>query len=298
MPTSRAGKPKRQFTIPINNSGHGNIPLLGRGVSVYYDLQPPNSWPEQQHPTAQIVIALEPVEAVMKWSLGGHLFSEASTGPHVWIIPPDTPHSAEWKGTAAMLVLYVERDYIRDECGCELTDGALHSLTWLARQDYLITRLCQKFQDLCHRKRSHSGLLTVAGGTVLAALLLQALLTRAGHPFQARGLNDRRLRRVTAYIEAHLREPLSPSLLAQVGGLTEYHFSRMFKASTGMPPMKYVWRCRIHRALQLLETGEWKVVATAAETGFCDQSHLDRKFRKEFGCSPGSVIPSRCASRT
>ena len=124
------------------------------------------------------------------------------------------------------------------------------------------------------------------------ALGLKAHLSRAAlRQSQPAGLAEKRLQRVTAYIDAHLRDPLSRALLAQVGGLTEYHFSRMFKVSTGMPPMQYVWRCRIHCARQLLETGKWKVVAAAAEAGFCDQSHLDRQFRKAFGCSPGSVIP-------
>jgi len=296
MPTSRAGSAPRHFTIPINNSGRGNVPLPGHGVSVYYDLQPSNRWPEQQYPTAKIVIALEPVEALMQWSRDGIRYSEASSGTHVWIIPPDTPHSSEWKGTAAMLVLYVERDFIHDECGCELADGALLSLAVLARQDYLITQLCRKFHDLCHRRRSHSGLLKVAGGTLLAALLLKVQFARNLRPFEQRGLDEKRLRRVTDYIDAHLREPLTRALLANVSGLTECHFSRMFKGSTGFSPMKFVWRCRIHRARQLLETGEWKVVAVAAEAGFFDQSHLDRQFRKEFGCTPGSAIPSRRAS--
>ena len=296
MPISRAVRPQRDFVIPTNNSGRGNGLKEGSGVSVYYDLQPPNSWPEHQHPTAQIVIALESVDAVMQWSHGGHQFYETCTKHHVWIVPPGMPHSAEWKGTAAMLVLYVECDYIREECGCELAHGAVLSLPLLARQDYLITRLCRKFHDLCHGKRSHSGVLTVAGGTLLAALLLKAHFQRVARPEQARGLDKRRLHRITDYIDEHLREPLSRAQLAQVCSLTEHHFSRMFTASTGIPPMRYVWRCRIHRARQLMETGEWKVVATAAETGFCDQSHLDRQFRKEFGCSPGSVIPIRRAS--
>ena len=293
MPTLRAARPQRHFTIPTNNSGRGNVLKEGTGVSVYYDLQPSNSWPEHQHPMTEIVIALEPVEAILNWRHNGRWISEASTVPHVWIVPPNTPHSAEWKGTAAMLVLYVETDYIREECGCDLAEGAVLSLTLLARQDYLITRLCRKFHDLCHCRRSHSGLLTVAGGTLLAALLLKAQFLRIAYPIQKRGLDNRRLQRVTDYIDANLRDRLSRAHLAQVCRLTEHHFSRMFKASTGIPPMKYVWRCRIHRARQLMETGEWKVVAAAAETGFFDQSHLDRQFRKEFGCTPGSVIPTR-----
>jgi transcriptional regulator GlxA family with amidase domain len=61
--------------------------------------------------------------------------------------------------------------------------------------------------------------------------------------------------------------------------------------------MKHVWGFRIHRARQLLETGQFKVAQVAAETGFYDQSHLDRQFRKEFGVSPGSVIPKHLIHR-
>jgi AraC family transcriptional regulator len=294
MPVPRAGKPPKHFTPPANTSGRGNVLKIGRGVSVYNDLQPPNSWPEHQHATAQIIVALDPVETVMHWGSPGRPRSETSMVRHFVVVPPNTPHAMEWKGTGAMLVLFVATGYIRAEFGHALTVGAVHPLAPLTQQDYLVNRLCKKFHELCHGQRSASELLTVAGATLLAPLLLNWHFARtAVKQSRAPSLSEKRLDRVTDHIQAHLRDPLSRQMLARVAGLTEYHFSRMFKASTGLPPIKYVWRCRLQRARELLETGDWKVAAAAAEVGFCDQSHLVRQFRKEFGCSPGSVIPHK-----
>lgn len=290
MLSQPTGDPSKIFKLPATTSGHGETLTVGNSVSFYYDLQPPNVWPEHRHPTVQIVLAFDPIPVVARWQRGGEWITESIETPHVWFVAAETAHASEWKGTSAMLVLYVERSYIREECGCDLTESALCDLARLTRRDYFAGSLCRKFHDLCHGKRSLSRVLVAASGTLLAALLLRGHLCpsrcRLSHE---RGLSDARLLRVTDYIEAHLQESLTRGILARVAGLTEYHFSRMFRISVGMPPMKYVWQCRTHRARQLLETGNWKVAAVAAETGFFDQSHLVRQFRKQFHCAPGSI---------
>lgn len=295
MPTSSVGRQSEShFSIPLNNSGNGNGLAIGRGISVYWDLQPPNTWREHRHPSAQIVIGLDPVDAQLNWGESGRAASVSTLIPHVWIVPHDMPHSATWRRCAAMVVFYVERSYVREECGCDLTEGALLPLAPLIQQDYLVSRLCKRFHELCHRRRGLSELLVIAGATLLTSLILQAYLGRSKSPVTSGGgLSEKYLELVSAYIEQHLREPLSPTLLAQSVHLPVSHFSRRFRISMGSAPMRFVWRYRIHRARQLLETGQWKVSAVAAETGFCDQSHLDRRFRREFNCAPGSVIPKK-----
>lgn len=292
MPSYRFGTTPKYFSLPQNNSGRATILAVGQGVTVYCDLQPPNVWNEHHHPVAQIVVSLDPVSVTLGWRIGNDLREEKTSSPFVWILPPGVPHHLEWSGTAAMLVLYVKPAYIREECGLDLSAATVLPLGPLVQQDYLFARLCDYFRTLCHDPQSRSGLLAVASGTLFTALLLKIQLRgAAAHQSQHAGLSERRLQLVSAYIDNNLRESLTPADLAKVANLTASHFSRKFKISTGLPPMKYVWRCRLHQARRLLETGEWKVASVAAETGFCDQSHLDRQFRREFGCSPGSVIP-------
>lgn len=289
MPIPPGGEPTLHFTKPANNSSHGNVLKVGRGVSAYWDLQPPNSWPEHRHSAAQLVLALDPVDATMTWRAKGHGRRADCTVPHFWYVPPDTPHSAEWRGTSGMLVLYVEQEFIREECGCDLDEGLLFSLAPFIHQDYLVSRICRRFHDLCHRRQHYSDPIALAGALLLAAAVLKSCLSRLEGT--SPGLSARRFDAVADCIEKRMREALTPAILSAAAGLSEHHFSRMFRRSTGTSPMKYVWRCRLHRARQLLETGEWKVAQVAVETGFYDQSHLDRQFRKEFGCTPGAVIP-------
>lgn len=288
------GEPHPSFHVPTNNSGHGNVLKVGRGLSVYVDLQPPYTWIQHQHPTAQIVMALDSLESLMAWLIDGRLHKEECTVPHVWFVPPNTPHSAEWRrNPAAMLVFYPEREFVCEECGHELTQATVLRLAPLAQQDYMIGRFCHKFRELCHRRDSMSEAMIFAGATLLSSAILRACQKK----FEAKGpdkngLSEKRLEVVLGHIDLHPGQELSPAVLAALVGLSEDHFGRMFRRSTGRPTMKYVWRCRLHCARRLLEAGE-KVASVAAELGFCDQSHLDRKFREEFGCSPGSVAPNR-----
>lgn len=281
------------FTAPTNTSGRGISLVVGPGVSVYYDLQPPNLWTEHSHPVTQIVIALDPVRSIMRWSDYDGPREVRCTSPHVWIVAPSILHSVEWKDTGGIIVLYVEPDYVRAECGGDVTQCGVVPLAKASQHDYLIARLCRKFHDLCHAKRIATTTFVAASGALLAPIILRIFLQRSKpRNSGVQHLSDSRLIRITEFIETHIRDPILRRDLARVAGLSEHHFSRAFKATTGIPPMKYLWRCRIYRARQLLETGAWKVASAAAETGFFDQSHLDRQFRKEFGCAPGSVIPS------
>ena len=74
--------------------------------------------------------------------------------------------------------------------------------------------------------------------------------------------------------------------LAALTGLSQSHFSRSFKAATGLPPYRWHLNARIERAQrQLLET-EATLVQVALATGFADQAHMTRVFRKVIGMTP------------
>jgi len=56
----------------------------------------------------------------------------------------------------------------------------------------------------------------------------------------------------------------------------------------GMAPGDYLRAVRLHRAKQLLLSGE-PVAFVAAECGFADQAHFTRWFRRAFGYTPGDL---------
>jgi AraC-like DNA-binding protein len=100
------------------------------------------------------------------------------------------------------------------------------------------------------------------------------------------GLSASALRRVRAYVESNLDRSIDVAKLAEVAGLSVFHFSRSFKDSTGMTPHAFVVARRIERARKLLAETGLPLAEIAAKTGFSDQGHLARQFRKINGTTP------------
>ncbi|HEB3529470.1 TPA: AraC family transcriptional regulator [Burkholderia cenocepacia] len=74
--------------------------------------------------------------------------------------------------------------------------------------------------------------------------------------------------------------------VAQVVGLSPFHAARLFTRTTGMPPHAWRNQLRLQRALAPLRAGV-PVADVAAASGFVDQSHFTRHFKRMFGVPPG-----------
>jgi len=94
------------------------------------------------------------------------------------------------------------------------------------------------------------------------------------------------LTRVTDYIDAHLCEDVSLADLAQLVGLSSFHFCRAFKASTGLPPHRWRQRLRIERARHLLQHTELPVAEVGHAVGYEDASLFAVSFRRATGFTP------------
>jgi AraC-like DNA-binding protein len=99
-------------------------------------------------------------------------------------------------------------------------------------------------------------------------------------------LSPRLLQRVRDHIEARLSEGLRLDELAASVGLSTSHFCALFKASTGMPPHRYVLHRRVVRARELLRRPDLEVADIATQLGFCDQSQFTKVFRRHAGTTP------------
>ena len=102
------------------------------------------------------------------------------------------------------------------------------------------------------------------------------------------GLAPWQLKRAKEFMEANLSTSVRLSELADLTNLSQSRFGRAFKASTGLAPHRWQMNLRIKRAQQLLLEGELTLAQIALVTGFSEQSHLTRVFRKIVGVSPGS----------
>jgi AraC family transcriptional regulator len=94
------------------------------------------------------------------------------------------------------------------------------------------------------------------------------------------GLSGYKLKRVQEFINANLEEDLSLGELAEVADLSQFHFARAFRKSTGQTPQQYLMQQRIERAKLLLAKDELPIVEISLRTGFKNQSHFTTLFRK------------------
>jgi len=93
---------------------------------------------------------------------------------------------------------------------------------------------------------------------------------------------------VLAHVEAHLCEPLSVTVLADVAGLSPYHFSRAFTARLGESVMGYVRERRLEKAaIRLMGARPPALIELAFDSGFESQEAFTRAFRRRFGVPPG-----------
>lgn len=125
------------------------------------------------------------------------------------------------------------------------------------------------------------------------ALAVELLSLANDPPAQAIRLSDAQLRRVLAYIDANIDQPLTIDILCREAGVSSSHLRTWFKAAMDVTIHRYVLRRRVEHARQLLLQGDRKLSDIALEAGFSHQSHLAKWMRREFGRSPGELRRSK-----
>lgn len=96
------------------------------------------------------------------------------------------------------------------------------------------------------------------------------------------------VRRARDRIDTAPDQPAALADLADDAGLSPYHFLRVFKARTGLPPHAYRLQRQLQRARRSLLAGQ-SIALAALDAGFADQSHLTRHFVRAYGLTPGAL---------
>ena len=128
------------------------------------------------------------------------------------------------------------------------------------------------------------------GESLLCALAVHLQWSYAvippGVPRLRNGLPRARLNRVIEYIEANLDREIALTALAETAGMSAHYFSELFKQSVHTSPHQYVLRRRIELAQKLLSDPAVTVFEAAVRSGFTDQSHFTKIFRRVVGVTP------------
>ena len=122
------------------------------------------------------------------------------------------------------------------------------------------------------------------GGLVFRLCLPDSGEVGEGAPETPGGLEA--ISRTLSHMQLAYHEPITRTELAELAGLSVWHYAERFKELTGESPMRHLNHIRIEAARQKLLLSDRPIRRIAKESGFADEYYFSRKFTEASGMPP------------
>lgn len=243
--------------------------------------------PNHRHPEHVVLISLSNgCKGELRTSSGLGMRGIQARG-NVCVLPSGLEHQASLEGTSEHLALYVDQKLIvRAAADARLT-GTFEIAERYTRSDPVISNVGMALLAELNSEGLSGRLYAESLANVLAVHLLRHYTNEAlPAPRFYGGLSGPKLRQVTDFIAENYASEIKLAELAQVAGMSNFHFAREFKRTTGTTPHQYLIKFRVERAKALLGKKELPLIEVGLRSGFSHQSHFTRLFRKITGTTP------------
>ena len=154
-------------------------------------------------------------------------------------------------------------------------------------RDEALTHLCLACAEMLAARVPGESKRVAAFVQLLAVFLVEQYTDAATEKPDFRGgLPIWQLRKVEDHVREHLQGEINVEALAELVGVSQFHFFRVFKQATGMSPIQFVTRERITRAQQFIRETSRSLIEIALEVGYTSPSHFAQVFRRVTGMTP------------
>jgi AraC family transcriptional regulator len=205
------------------------------------------------------------------------------------LTPADVPLFVRWQGEEDCLLIQIP-DQLLQRVAQETLSSARNQLflsPGFQIRNPSLESVAMMLLGEMHQNTGSGRLYQDSLANVLAVHLLRHHATsQPSLPSYAGGLPSSQLEKIFDHVDAHLDQEIRLEDLADLLSMSQFHFSRMFKHSTGTTPYQYLVRQRIERAKFLLKQSNRSILDIALECGFSGHSHLSKQFRQVTGMTP------------
>ncbi|MGH8001618.1 MAG: helix-turn-helix domain-containing protein [Brasilonema sp.] len=272
----------RQPLLSSHKAGWENLYLE-------YHLQPEYESPEHYASHYTLVIRLRDQSRLERW-LGDRHKSESCILGDVAIIPPQATHKVFSAQESEFIALCLNSQFVSNIASESTHSDFVEIIPHFSKPDPLIYQIGLALKKALESDGAASRLYAESMATALSAHLLQhySAPKHTLREYQG-GLPKYKLQRVIEFIIDNLADNLLLGTMAQEVSMSQYHFARLFKQSTGLAPYQYVMHTRIERAKILLLKSQLKISEVASQVGFADQSQFTRHFKRILGVTPKEI---------
>lgn len=243
--------------------------------------------PSHRHNEHVILISLtDGCEGELTTS-SGHGIRGTQVKGAVCVLPSGLEHKARIGGVSEHLALYVDPKVVNRAAYDAQVAGTFELEERYSRCDPVISNVGFALLGELNSQGLSGKLYAESLSNVLAVHLLRYYTREAAAPVKFYGgLTGPKLRQVTDFIAENYADEIKLSELAQVAGMSDFHFAREFKKTTGFSPHQYLINFRIERAKAFLKQDKLTLSEVSLRSGFSHQSHFTRLFRKVTGTTP------------
>jgi AraC family transcriptional regulator len=205
------------------------------------------------------------------------------------ITPAQMPFFARWDSDDRFLQIRIVSGFLQNVAGETLDQNPdrLELLPEFRIRDPQLEAIGMMLQAELKQENLGGRLYVESLANVLAVhLLRQYAATKPRLTIYEGGLPKRQLLQVVEYINEHLDQDIKLADLAALLGMSQFHFSHLFKQAMGTAPYQYLLQQRVERAKQLLQQTDQSIMDIAFLCGFNSHSHLSKQFRQLTGITP------------